>query len=207
MLKRGNTRYRTQDGRSLTVRQLYNSLKKRRGRAVVKASAIVTMHTQEGEELDARIVFAAKKGASRDWVAILSTDTGLDDEEILRLYGIRWDIECFFKVAKSNLGLAKEFMCRNYDSLVGATTVVFLRYCMISVDSRRTNDHRSCGAIGLMLVEEAASLGIAEAVQRIFECLVHVLHDIFLYNNEFLELLVGQITARFPLHIKACLGL
>lgn len=55
---------------------------------------------------------------SRKWLALLSTDTGLTADEIVKLYGRRWDIEVFFKMAKSFLGLAKEFQSRSYDALV-----------------------------------------------------------------------------------------
>jgi len=60
-------------------------------------------------------------------LALLCTDLELSDEEIVRLYGKRWDIEVFFKVCKSHLALAKEFQGRSYDMQVAATTIVFLR--------------------------------------------------------------------------------
>ena len=36
----------------------------------------------------------------------------ISDEEILRIYGKRWDIEVFFKMCKSYLALSKEFQGR-----------------------------------------------------------------------------------------------
>jgi hypothetical protein len=46
---------------------------------------------------NARIIFfpGDKK---RGWLALFSTDTALDSEEIVRLYGKRWDIEFFQNV-------------------------------------------------------------------------------------------------------------
>jgi IS4 transposase len=49
-------------------------------------------------------------------LALLSTDLELTDEEIIQIYGKRWDIEVFFKTTKSFLSLAKEFQWRSYDS-------------------------------------------------------------------------------------------
>jgi len=62
--------------------------------------------------------------------AVLSTDTTLN-EEIIRIYGKRWDIELFFKVIKSHLSLAKEFQGRSYDMMLAYTTIVFMRYSML----------------------------------------------------------------------------
>lgn len=41
----------------------------------------------------------------KDWIAIISTDMSLSEEEIIRLYERHWDIEVFFKTCKSYLRL------------------------------------------------------------------------------------------------------
>ena len=45
---------------------------------------------------------------------LLSTDTSLNNAEIVRIYGNRWSIECFFKASKSFLKLGSEFQSRSY---------------------------------------------------------------------------------------------
>jgi hypothetical protein len=40
-----------------------------------------------------------------EWLAILSTDCSLNDQGIINIYCIRWDIEVFFKTKKSLLKL------------------------------------------------------------------------------------------------------
>lgn len=45
---------------------------------------------------------------------LLSTDTSLKDTEIVRIYGNRWSIECFFRASKSFLKLGSEFQSRSY---------------------------------------------------------------------------------------------
>lgn len=45
---------------------------------------------------------------------LLSTDTSLKDTEIVRIYGNRWSIECFFKASNSFLKLGSEFQSRSY---------------------------------------------------------------------------------------------
>ena len=83
-------------GRHCNLTGLYASIKKRRGRARILASVTVTMsHGQT-----AKIVFVRDK-RKKEWLALLSTDVELPDTEIIRLYGKRWDIEVFFKMAKT----------------------------------------------------------------------------------------------------------
>jgi len=55
----------------------------------------------------AKIVFVRARNTKK-WLALLSTDVDLADEEIIKLYKRRWDIEVFFKISKSYLRLAKE---------------------------------------------------------------------------------------------------
>jgi len=115
--------------------EFYGKLKKKRGKAKIKASVLVTL--SDGKA--ARIIFVPcdKK---RGWLAILSTDTSIADEEIIRLYGKRWDIEVFFKMCKQHLKLAKEVQIRNYDGLIGHTSVVIARYNILSLFQRQNVD-------------------------------------------------------------------
>ncbi|NLC46247.1 MAG: transposase, partial [Firmicutes bacterium] len=85
---------------------------------------------------------SCKSSAKRRWLALLSTDTELSDEEIVRIYGQRGVIEVFFKATKSFLGLGKEYQSRCYDALVAHTTIVFMRYTMLEIESRDEEDPR-----------------------------------------------------------------
>ena len=67
-----------------------------------------------------------------EYIVILSTDTDLSDAEIVRLYGNRWSIECYFKVCRSLLKLGKEFHGVSYDLTVSSTALVFTRSRRVS---------------------------------------------------------------------------
>ena len=54
------------------------------------------------------------------------------EEEIIRTYGKRWDIEVFFKSCKSYLKPVKECRSLSYDALNAHVAVVFTRYMMLS---------------------------------------------------------------------------
>ena len=72
----------------------------------------------------------------KDWLALLSTDIHLPDEDLVRIYGKRWVIEVFFKMGKQHLKLAKEIQRRNDDALIAHTTIVFMRYMFLAYQCR-----------------------------------------------------------------------
>ncbi|MDD4464783.1 MAG: transposase, partial [Desulfobacterales bacterium] len=98
---------------------------------------------------------------------LLSTDTKLADEDIVRIYGKRWDIEVFFKMAKHHLKLAKEIQCRDFDALIAHTSIVFMRYMFLVYQCRMETDHRSFGYLFYACCEEVADISFIEALYRI----------------------------------------
>ena len=128
------------------------------------------------ERVDARIVFVRDR-RSDNWLAILSTDTELDAEEVVRIYGKRWDIEVFFKVCKHHLALAKEFQGCSYDMQVAHTTIVFLRYAMLAIESRKANDERTIGDLFYYLREELADIKLSHSLMLLVNTLREILND------------------------------
>ena len=146
MLKDGNITYELQ-GWPLTLKDLYKSVRKRCGRAKVLAEVMVTIGNDDhGIPVPAKIVFVRDR-SSKKWLALLSTDTTLRAEEIITLYKRRWDIEVFFKMAKSFLNLAKEFQSRSFDALVAHATLVCCRYIMLELAKRENADPRTLGSL------------------------------------------------------------
>lgn len=94
---------------SLNIKGIYSRNRKRRGRSKYLLSVDVIVG-KEGK-IPARIVCVRNKGNRKDWLALICTDTGLSEEEIIRIYGKRWDVEVFFKSCKSYLKLVKECRC------------------------------------------------------------------------------------------------
>ena len=73
----------------------------------------------------------------------MSTDSTLTEKEVVRIYGMRWDIEVFFKGKKSLLKLQKEFQGRSYDLLISHTTIVFAHYIVLSWQNLCNTDDRT----------------------------------------------------------------
>lgn len=146
----------------VSLGKLYTRLKKRPGKARILASVVVeTKHEQK-----VKIVFVRHRH-KRDWLAILSTKIDLSAEEIVRIYGKRWDIEVFFKMMKHHLNLEKEAQLRDYDGIVGHTTIAMTRYIFLAVEQRCHDDQRTIGSLFFACSEEIKDLSLIEALQRL----------------------------------------
>ena len=154
------------------------------------------------EWVEARIVFV-KDRHSKDWLALLCTDTELSNEEIVRLYGKRWDIEVFFKICKSHLALAKEYQGRSYDMQVAATTIVFLRYAMLAIEARRNQDERTLGDLFFLLKEEMADIKLSYSLMILIDTLKHVLHNLPMVSEELVNTILDAFFDALPLPIKS----
>jgi len=149
-------------GVPLRLGRLYQKVKKRPGKASVLASVVVPM--VNGPLV--KIVFVRNRNG-RGWLALLSTNTTLPDKEVIRIYGKRWDIEVFFKMAKHHLNLEREVQFRDYDGLVAHTSLVFTRYLFLAVQQRFHDDPRSIGGLFFACCDEMKDLTLFEALNRI----------------------------------------
>ena len=101
-----------------------------------------------------KIVFVRNRNKKSECLYLLSTDCSLPDTEIVRIYGNRWSIECFFKASKSFLKLGTEFQSRSYDAMVSHTTIVFARYVILEWIHRNQNDEKTYGEIFFMFCDD-----------------------------------------------------
>ncbi len=166
--KSSRIHYNSFNGQSLDLKAIYRRLGKRPGRAKILASTNVMLK----DEVAAKIVFVRDK-RKKDWLAVLSTDTNLAGEDIVRIYGKRWDIEVFFKMAKQHLKLAKEIQCRDFDALIAHTSIVFMRYMFLAYQCRMETDHRTFGDLFYTCCDEVADISFMEALYRILAIAVN----------------------------------
>ena len=86
--------------------------RKRRGRSQYLLSVEVNLTQKENREvvsrIPVRIVYVRNRAKRKDWIALISTDMDISEEEIIRRYGVRWNIEVYFKTCKQHLKLLKE---------------------------------------------------------------------------------------------------
>ncbi len=111
----------------------------------------------------AKLVFVRDRRKT-DWLTLISTDLDLSNKDIVRIYGRRWDIEVFFKMAKQHLTLAKKMQCHDYDALVAHTTIVFLRYMFLAYQHRIETDDRTFGELFYACCDEVSDISFVESL-------------------------------------------
>lgn len=153
------------EGLSQTVSQIFRKIRKRRGCAKIKGSVIVGI----GDGKKAKLVFVRRRNRKEGvkWLALLCTDLSLSDEEVVRTYGKRWDIEVFFKMAKHYLKLDSEIQVRDFDSILAHSTIVMIRYIFLTVEQRLASDDRTIGDLFLAASDEMRDISLTEALLRI----------------------------------------
>ena len=197
----GNVTYELQ-GWPLTLKELYKSVRKRCGRAKVLAEVMVTIGPDDqGIPVAAKIVFVRDRN-SKKWLALLSTDTTLTAEEIIKLYGRRWDIEVFFKMAKSFLNLAKEFQSRSFDALVAHATLVCCRYIMLELVKRTNADPRTLGKLFHAVCDELRQINFTEALALLLKLLEETLRCVIGLCKEQVQRLLECFLESLPRAFK-----
>jgi hypothetical protein len=194
--------YSFQDSK-MNLKSLYAAVKKKRGKAKILSSVIVGIgNDSNGKEILAKIVFVRDRNRSKNWLALITTDITLSDEEIIRIYGKRWDIEVFFKMSKSYLNLAKEFQGRSYDAMIAHTTIVFSRYIMLAVENRNNKDWRTVGALFYQCCDELQDIQFIDAIQLIIDLLKNALYDKLMLSKEQISQFLDYFIAALPAFIK-----
>jgi len=127
--------------------------------------------------IPAKVVYVRNRNKRKEYLCLISTDTSLSEDEIIRIYGKRWDTEVFFKVCKSYLNLSKECNSLSYDAITAHTAVVFTRYMMLSLESRESNDSRSLGEIFLYFTDEMSDITWIQAFQMLLQMFQNILVD------------------------------
>ena len=216
-LKKNDTRYlfrRKCKDSLVTLEQLYTKLsriprpvreRQRKGNADVVGSLCVVVPSTDEEEkaISIKIVFLENKRSKnpQEWLAILTTDLELSEEQVVQMYAKRWKIEEFFKVAKSLLQLEREFQGRSYDMLIGHATLVCVRYIFFELERRRTLDVRTCGELFYYCCDELPDLKLREAVLSIFQALEAFLAKFFQGGREVLKACLEYFISALPASI------
>ena len=199
--KSSKIKYGYQDGR-FNIKEIYSKNRKRRGRSKYLLSINLTVGE---EEIPAKIVYVRNKSKKKDWLAILCTDTSLSEEEIIRTYGKRWDIEVFFKSCKSYLRLVKECRSTSYDALNGHTAIVFTRYMMLSVAQRRNTDDKTLCELFFCLMDELDDITFSQSMQIIMNALMDSVMEYFHITEQELEKFTASFIQRLPKYMQEAL--
>ena len=202
MVKKTPKMFFRYNGEDMSLISIYKKNKKRRDRSRYLLSVMVDV-VKDGKAIQAKVVYVRNRNKRNEYLCIISTDTELDEKEIIRIYGKRWDIEVFFKVCKSYLHLSKECRSVSYDVMTAHTAVVFTRYMMLSLESRESNDERSLGELFLYFSDEMSDLTWVQAFQLLLQMFRELLADNLDMADDKISELVDTFMESIPALLKS----
>lgn len=191
------------EGKTLNIKEIYAQNKKRRGKSKYLLSVDVTLG--KDDPIPAKIVCVRNKANRKDWLAFICTDISLSEEEIIRIYGKRWQIEVFFKTCKSCLNLIGECHSLSYDALTAHTAIVFVRYMLLALEQRNNEDQRTLGELFFFLVDEMADITFVRSLPILMEAMLASLQEIFKLSDGQLSEFVIDFESRLPKYLRNAL--
>lgn len=204
MLKKSSRIHYEYEGRMLSLSKIFGICKKRRGRSKYLLS--VNVLVGKTRQIPARIVCVRNKKNKKDWIAFICTNPDLSEEEIIRIYGKRWQIEVFFKTCKSYLNLIGECHSLSYDALTAHVAIVFTRYMMIALEQRRTMDYRSLGEIFFLFTDELADITFGESFRLILQVMFESIYAVFNATGDQIDAFIDIFLGRLPDYMKNALA-
>ena len=201
MVKKTPKMFFRYNGEDMSLISIYNKNRKRRGRSKYLLSVIVDV-IKDNKTIPAKVVYVRNRNKRKEYLCLISTDVNLDEDEIIRIYGKRWDIEVFFKVCKSYLSLSKECNSLSYDAMTAHTAVVFTRYMMLSLENRESNDNRSLGELFLYFSDEMSDITWIQAFQMMLQMFRTILADNCELSDEKIDELVDAFMNAIPALLK-----
>lgn len=182
MIKKSNRIYYEYKDEQCSIKKIFGICKKRPGRSRYLLS--VNVMVGKDQKIPAKIVCVRNKKNRKDWIAFICTNPDLSEDEIIRIYGKRWQIEVFFKTCKTYLNLITECHSLSYDALTAHTAIVFSRYLMIAMEQRRNEDERTLGEIFFFFTDELADMTFGESFQIILNIMIDSVCAIFQPTEE-----------------------
>jgi len=190
------------EGQKLNIKQIYAKNKKRRS----KSKYLLSVDVMVGKEnpIPAKIVYVRNKANHKDWLAFICTNATLA-EEIIRIYGKRWQIEVFFKTCKSTLNLIGECHSLSYDALTAHVAIIFTRYMLLALEQRKIEDQRTLGELFFFLVNEMADITFTRSLCILMDALMASLQEILNLSKEQLAAFTADFVSRLPQYLQSAL--
>lgn len=164
MLKKTKKVYFRYRGREMDVKTLYAILRRSKWSTKTQYlySPIVTFNV-DGQTLPMKLVFITKRGQTNQFLVLATTKLSLKPTEIIQMYGRRWQIECFFKVAKQYLQF-DQTQIQSYDGLCGHLAMVLLSYDILALSQRENTDERTLGDLFYDYGRSLPDIEVAKAI-------------------------------------------
>ena len=206
MIKKSSKIHYEFEGEELNIKQIFARSKKRRGCSRYLLSVEVkTSYTDKKKvvhTIPTKIVCVRNRSNRKDWLAIICTDMALDEKEIIRIYGKRWDIEVFFKTCKQMLKLESECHSLSYDALTAHVAIVFTRYMLLSVEKRLNEDDRTVGELFFIMVDELQDITFNQSMAIIVQAFLDSIQELLHLSDEQINSLLDIFVTRLPAYLR-----
>lgn len=108
-------------------------------------------------------VFVSNRGSKNKYLVLATTQTKLRPEEIVQLYGRRWQIETYFKTSKQYLALDKS-QVQSYDGQCGYIAVTAITYDLLAWQERQNTDDKIIGDLFYLMNESLPDIKFIDAL-------------------------------------------
>ena len=211
MLKKSSKVYYEYQGKQLDLKKIYAMNRKRPGRSKyllsIEANLIQKENRQIVSRIPVRIVFVRNRSNRKEWIALISTDMDISETEIIRRYGVRWNIEVFFKTCKQYLKLLKESNSPSFDAFTCHLAIVCVRYMILAVNQRASSDDRTLGELFWLMTAEAAEISFSKTLVLILEALLDTVREFFAVSDQQMEAFTQSFLSKLPQHLRSALGI
>lgn len=209
-LKTNFNQYYEFEGKMMTLKDIYHFNRKRRGKSSWKLSISVNMLVKEKniivERVPVKLVYLPNRANKKEWICILCTDTQMDENEIIRNYGKRWNIEVMFKCSKQYLKFGKDFQSPSFEAQNAQIAIAFTRYMLIAIEQRESEDYRSCGELFMLFYQELQDITYIQSLSLILELFKAGLSEVLGLSEKQIHAVVEYVISALPGYLKRTLS-
>lgn len=205
MLKKTKKVYFRYRNREMDVKTLYDILRRSKWstKTTYLYSPIATFDVA-GQRIPMKLVFVTKRGQTDQYLVLATTKLNLRPDEIIQLYGRRWQIECYFKVAKQYLQF-DQTQIQSYDGLCGHLAMVVLSYDILALSQRENIDERTLGDLFYDYSRPLPDIEVAQALNWLLKTITG-LGERFGMIKEVLDTIFNEFKEALPSSLARLLG-
>lgn len=178
MIKKSSKIYYVYRQRHFDIKGLYNRLaasKMTKKNHYLYASIVIAQY--HGHEFPLKVVFVSKRGSKSSYLVLATTQIKLRPEEIIQLYGRRWQIETCFKIAKQYLALNKS-QIQSYDGQCVYLAVTAITYDLLAWQERQSTDDKTMGDWFYLMNESLTDIKFVDALVYLISAFKKIAFDV-----------------------------
>lgn len=209
-LKTNSKQYYEYEGKMMNIKTIYKICNKRRGKAKWKLSVNVYLLVKKNnriiERIPVKLVYIPNRANTKEWICILSTDVEMEENEIVRQYGKRWNIETMFKCCKQYLKFGKDFQSPSFEVQNAQTAIAFARYMLIEVERREAEDYRSCGELFMLFYQELEDITFIKSLALVVSLFKEGMKQLLGISEEQIQAVVDYAVSALPGYLQRTLS-